>query len=204
MTLNQQIARSQLHHTQHTSNLELSNDPCCPICYPIQEDLPLGCLNFWRWLQAIVPPAHRYNANTLVAFQAAEQLHTLVQQSEEITVNTQGIFKAYKNIYQTIIYRDSPLRTLGDLTYITTVASLLSSGFLYPLDYRAQRSLVQGLAPLQPNQPLYQVVEHLRTAWSNNRTNRQHSPDPIVRTSVQADPGPSTSTTTTQIAVPFP
>ena len=164
MTLNQQIARSQLHHTQHANNLELSPDPCCPICYPIQEELPVGFVNFWNWFQNIVPSAHRYNANILVAYQAAEVLRVQVQQSEAITTETQGLFKAYKNILQTLVYRTTPLRTLGDLTYFITAASLITAGFTQTLDYRVGRNLVQGLAPLQFNQPLYRVVEHLRTA----------------------------------------
>src|SRR5688572_14946562 len=204
MTLNQQIARSQLHHMQHSSNLELSPDPCCPICYPAQEEVPIGFLNFWNWLQEITPSVYRYNANTLVAFQAAEALRAQVQQSEAIIPATQGIFKAYKNILQTLIYRAAPLRTLGDLTYIITVASLLSTGFTQPIDYRVQRNLTQGLPSLQANQPLYQVVEHLRSAWYNNRTSRQHSPDPTLRTSVvvattssSTTAGPSTFSSST-------
>src|SRR5688572_2969989 len=184
MTLNQQIARSQLHHTQHANNLELSPDPCCPVCHPVQEELPVGFANFWDWFQNIVPSAYRYNANTLVAYQAAEALRVQVHQSEAITLETQGLFKAYKNILQTLVYRNTPLRTLGDLTYIITTASLITVGFTQTLDYRVGRNLVQGLPPLGANQPFYRVVEHLRTAWYNNRTSRQRSPDPLLRTSL--------------------
>src|SRR5688572_26490797 len=204
MTLNQQITRSQLYHTQHANNLELSPDPCCLICYPIQEELPVGFVNFWNWFQNVVPSVHRYNANTLVAYQVTKVLRIKVQQSEAITTGTQGLFKAYKNILQTLVYRNTPLRTLGDLTYIITTASLITVGFTQTLDYRIGRNLVQGLPPLQTNQPLYRVVEHLRTAWYNNRTSRQRSPDPLLRTSLvvstSTTAGPSTSLTTD----PFP
>src|SRR5688500_11700282 len=98
MTLNQQIARSQLHQTQHANNLELSPDPCCPICHSVQEEISASFASFWNWLQQVVPSAHRYNANTVVAYQAAETLRQQVQQSEAITTETQDIFKAYKNI----------------------------------------------------------------------------------------------------------
>ena len=71
MILPQQIARSQLHHTQYRNELELTPNSCCPICYLVQE-IPVTFLSFWNWLQNIVPSAYHYNNNTIAAFQVAE------------------------------------------------------------------------------------------------------------------------------------
>src|ERR1044071_7880419 len=104
MTLTRQIANSQLHHKQHLNKQSLTPDPCCPGCHPISKTILIGFRNYWQWLKEVIPVTHRYNQNTFYAYQVANQLRAILQNSSKITTQTQGIIKAYKNINQLIIY----------------------------------------------------------------------------------------------------
>lgn len=99
MTLNRQIALSQLHQDQHLNNEpNLITDPCCPNCHPVQGEIPIGFRNYWTWLKSVIPVAHQFNSNTLEAYRVADQLRSILQNAPRITSQTQGIIKAYKNI----------------------------------------------------------------------------------------------------------
>src|ERR1044071_5112516 len=186
MTLTRQIANSQLHHEQHLNKQSLIPDPCYPVCYPITGTVPIGFRNYWQWLKGVIPVTHRYNQNTLDAYQVADQLRAILQNSPRITTQTQGIIKAYKNINQLIIYRASPLYTSGDVAYFSTVAALLTRGFTQGIDDRDKRNLINGFDVVAITHPLYHILKSIKCAWASSASRRSYSPTPSITENSQS------------------
>src|ERR1044071_1345902 len=92
MTLFQQIINSRIHHEQHLNNRLRSEDPCCPICHPIESEIPDSFTQIWNFAtRNLTPSAHRYNQNTLNATLIAEDLRTRLQSDQRVTSETRGI-----------------------------------------------------------------------------------------------------------------
>src|ERR1044071_2739212 len=180
MTLTRQIANSQLHHEQHLNKQSLTPDPCCPVCHPITGTVPIGFRNYWQWLKGVIPVTYRYNQNALDAYQVADQLRAILQNSSRITTQTQRIIKAYKNINQLIIYRALPLYTSGDIAYFSTVTALLTQGFTQGLDDRDKQNLVNGFDVVAITHPLYHILKSIKRAWASSASKRSYSPVPSV------------------------
>src|ERR1044072_9503571 len=180
MSLTRQIANPQLHHEQHLNKQSLTPDPCCPVCHPITGIIPIGFRNYWQWLKGVIPVTHRYNQNTLDAYQVADQLRAVLQNSPRITTQTQRIIKAYKNINQLIIYRASPLYTSGDIAYFSTVAALLTQEYTQGLNNRDKRNLINGFDVVAITYPLYYILKSIKRVWASSATKRSYSPVPSV------------------------
>ena len=110
MTISRQIINSRIHHEQHLNNRLRSEDPCCPICHPIEGEIPDSFTQIWNFAtRNLTPSAHRYNQNTLNATLIAEDLRTRLQTDQRVTSETQGILFSYQQIFETLIYKISPI-----------------------------------------------------------------------------------------------
>src|ERR1043166_5020128 len=118
MTLSRQIINSRIHHKQHLNNRLRSKDPCCPICYPIEGEIPDSFTQIWNFLtRNLTPSAYRYNQNTLNATLIAEDQRTRLQTDQRVTSEIRGILLNYQQIFETLIYRTNPPYFAETLAY---------------------------------------------------------------------------------------
>ena len=132
MTLSRQIINSRIHHEQHLNNRLRSEDPCCPICYTIEGEIPDAFTQFWNFItRNLTPSAYRYNQNSLNAALIAEAQRERLQTDQRVTSETRGILLSYQRIFETLIYRTSPNYPADSLAYFTLVALLVTRGQLH-------------------------------------------------------------------------
>ena len=160
MTLSRQIINSRIHHEQHLKNNLRSEDPCCPICHPVEGETPDSFTQIWNFAtRNITPSAYRYNQNTLNAALIAEDLRTRLQTDQRVTSETRGILLSYQQIFETLIYRTSPNYPADSLAYFTLVALLVTKGQLHNITLLQRDSILSGRNPVPLNHPNFQLIK---------------------------------------------
>src|ERR1043165_4323370 len=181
MTLSRQIINSRIHHEQHLNNRLRSEDPCCPICHPIEGEIPDSFTQIWNFAtRNLIPSAHRYNQNTLNAILIAEDLRTRLQTDQRVTSETREILLSYQQIFETLIYRTSPNYPADSLAYFTLAVLLVTEGQLHNITLPQRDSILSGRNPASLRHPNFRLIRILQTAWSENLTNRRDENAPIL------------------------
>src|ERR1044071_5465902 len=181
MTLSRQIINSRIHHEQHLNNRLRSEDPCCPICHPIEGETPDSFTQIWNFAtRNLTPSAYRYNQNTLNATLIAEDLRTRLQTDQRVTSETRGILLSYQQIFETLIYRTSPNYLADSLAYFTLVALLVTEGQLHNITLPQRDSILSGRNPAPLNHPNFRLIRVVQAVWSENQTNRRTENAPIL------------------------
>src|ERR1044072_9424901 len=196
MTLSRQIIKSRIHHEQHLNNRLRSEDPCCPICHPIEGKTPDSFTQIWNFsTRNLTPSAYRYNQNTLNATLIAEDLRTRLQTDQRVTSETRGILLSYQQIFETLIYRTSPNYPADSLAYFILVALLVSERQLHNITFPQRDSILSGRNPASLRHPNFRLIRILQTAWSGHLTNRRDENAPVLPIERLRTPSPEAANT---------
>src|ERR1044071_7432881 len=196
MTLSRQIINSRIHHEQHLNNRLRSEDPCCPICHPIEGETPDSFTQIWNFItRNLTPSAYRYNQNTLNVTLIAEDLRTRLQTDQRVTSKTRGILLSYQQIFETLIYRTSPNYPADSLAYFILVALLVTEGQLHNITLPQRDSILSGRNPASLRHPNFRLIRILQTAWLGNLTNRRDENAPVLPIERLRTPSPEVANT---------
>src|ERR1043165_5989909 len=176
-----QVTISQIHHRKHLNNEPLDEDPCCPVCYPVQQTPPPKFIELWNWLTiTLCPSLARFNQNTVDAFEAAELLRQQLTRNNLVTAENRTVLAAYQRIFETALYRRSPDHVPSDLAYFTLLANILTGGFYNRLTRRELGSLTSGQIPPTASREIEPLLRTIQTAWVTHVAVRRTDSDPIL------------------------
>src|ERR1044072_444548 len=196
MTLSRQIINSRIHYEQHLNNRLRSEDPCCPICHPVEGETPDSFTQIWNFAtRNLTPSAHRYNQNTLNATLIAEAQRERLQSDQRVTSETRGILLSYQRIFETLIYRTSPNYPADSLAYFILVALLVTEGQLHNITLPQRDNILSGQNPAPLNHPNFRLIRVLQTAWSGNLTNQRDENAPVLPIERLRTPSPEEANT---------
>src|ERR1044072_9129775 len=119
-------------------------------------------------------------------FEIANQICRRVTLQRWLLRNDQNIFAEFKALLKGIRFIRTSAYTVSDITYYTIVTSFISNGFSERVAENTFRQILDGKNSLTPTQPLFEVINIVRTARANiSRT---------IRREITPTPDPQTST----------
>src|ERR1044072_4983575 len=176
-----QVTVSQIHHRKHLNNEPLDEDPCCPVCYPVQQTPPPQFIELWNWLSiTLCPPLARFNQNTVDAFEAAELLRQQLTRNNTVTAENCTVLAAYQRIFETTLYRRSPDYIPSDLACFTLISNILTGGFYNRITRRELSAITAGQIPVSAPRETEPLLRTIQTAWITHRAVRRGDSDPIL------------------------